>query len=353
MLKEGSATIEGYTYQNIIGADTPCHRDRSDFRGVRVTEVVDVKNKNILDLGCNIGTMSQEMLNMGANSVVGVDYDSEAIGTGRKHYPEVTFMESDINIDLIKRMPHKDIVVWTSQFMWMVKQHGWDYAKETLRLISTKCDVLVFETAGADDGSAPLDIMQTDVMKLLIQNTTFQDIVDTGPWTDALENWNARNVFVCKKPFKIHHSSLSLVTIKDGVVTKDYRISRCKPDFTKEVRDRETMFLKRLQGWQHVPMLIEEDEWSFKMSYEGMRVKWIPDNQFNDILHMLRSNNITHRDIKPDNLLWNGDNVVLIDWSWAIFDGETTNYSHDLGGNYKCPLGFNDEYSLRRVQREI
>jgi hypothetical protein len=51
--------------------------------------------------------------------------------------------------------------------------------------------------------------------------------------------------------------------------------------------------------------------------------------------------------------LWNGKNVVLIDFAWAIHTGEKRETPKDLGEGYRCPDGFNDEYSLRKIKEEL
>ena len=147
---EGSSAEEGVSYQNIPSMPgVPFHRGRSEQRAERICELLDVKGKTVLDLGCSVGTMSNVFLKNGAKDVVGVDHDEDSIALGMNTYPGVHFKKTDITMEFLDRMNYLtlgsfDVVVWTSQFMWMVKQHGMEYALEFLWKLSTKCDVLLF-----------------------------------------------------------------------------------------------------------------------------------------------------------------------------------------------------------------
>lgn len=344
---DGSSVTEGTTYQNIPSRpDIPFHRGRSEQRAERICELVDVKGKRVLDLGCSVGTMSN-VLNKNGAHVIGVDHDDESIILGRSVYPDVHFEKKTIDMGLLDYMNDFDIVIWTSQFMWMAKQHGMDTALEFLWKLSTKCDVLVFESAGVNDGDAPTNIRQEEYFKLLCKNTCFQDITDHGPWNDG---WTPRNVFVCKNPFKGHEGQWSRVELAGhGKVKKVFKDN----PFSKELKKREYEALETLRAHTHYPTVIHSDEDSITMTWRGIKAKWISEFDLIEIVSELDDNKIVHRDVKPDNLLWDGENLTLIDFSFSTIGKETTNYHYDLGGKYKCSYGFNDEYSLRKIQLEL
>lgn len=343
---EGSSVDLGVPYQNIPGFPL-CHRDKSDWRAERICEIVDVKDKMVLDLGCNVGTMSGVFKKNGAHGVIGIDYDYESLKIGREvHADSVTFVQEEINLDLVPRLPQADIVVWTSQFMWMVKQYGMEHALGFLFELSKKCEVLVFETAGRDDGSAPLDLYQEEILPLLIKNTCFQDIRDYGPWGDG---WAPRNVFVCRNPRTKWESEFSTVerTGRSTIVKAYKENSRAL-----ELKERELLFLKSFNS-MFFPRIIDSGVNWFSMHYEGIPALWIPQKSLDGILFGLKANGVTHRDIKPENILWNGENCVLIDFSYAVHPKDITNHHYNLGGKYKSPYGFDDEFSLRKVQFEL
>lgn len=351
-MKDGSNTTEGHTYQDIPGSGLPFHRGDTVYRGKRIGELVELRGKSVLDLGCSVGTLSQTLAEQGA-LVLGVDYDADAIATAIKHHHLPAFAVRDITLEYIRELPRFDVIVWLSQFMWTAKQHGLEYALDCLWELSKKCDVLVFETAGKD-GSAPLGIDQEEVIQLLLKNTLFQNIRDTGPWSGGVHmimNWPPRNVFICSKPFLGSETGLSKISFpKIGVVQKTYQVG--EGSVGRELIGRELAFIEMMKS-VYAPTVLGRTEDSILMTYEGPRAAHIPEHDLKAIASLLRSNGIIHRDIRPDNLLWDGRNVVLIDYSYAIQVGEQTNYSHDLGGGFKSPYGFDDEYSLRKIQHAL
>lgn len=344
---QGGTVASGVPYQNIPGMDIPCHRPNSDRRAERIMEFLDFKGKTVFDLGCSVGTMSG-IFGKKAKTVIGIDYDSAAIDVARELYnSNVGFEQADLTLEFLDTFQRVEVAVWTSQFMWMAKQRGLEYALDFLWKLSTKADVLVFETAGKNDGSAPLDIIQEDIFKLLCMNTCYQEITDYGPWNDG---WTPRNVFVCKNPFMGYQGEWSKVElVSRGIVRKVFESNA----YAKELLSRELKFLSKLRGVSNFPHILTWDSNSITMKWAGIRAKWIPELEVQSILGWLQANKITHRDIRPDNLLFNGDNIVLVDFSFAVEKGEVTNYHYDLGGKYKCPNGFNDEYSLRKIQGDM
>lgn len=357
--KPGSSVEVGVAYQDIPGFNIPFHRGSSWDRVKFISDEVDIKGKTILDLGCSVGSVSQAFLELGAKSVKGVDYDEASIALGRKLYTNVEFEVADITLDWVKKLPQYDIIVWFSQFMWLWKQHGEDYALDCLFELSKHCETLLFETAGKDDGSAPIPFTQAEILPLLCRNTPFQDIRDLGPWTyaDGQNDWAVRNIFLLTKPLFHAESELSEVFVeKRGEIRKSFlkgKLEELKRAYVEELLKREVAFITDLSPSGYFPTLIEVGEDDFTMRYIGPRAKWIPEQDLVFVLDSLNVEGITHRDIRPENILWNGHHIVLIDWTWAIRKGEQTNYSARLGQPYKSPYGFNDEYSLRKIQSEL
>jgi len=341
----GSSVTQGVPYQDIPGVSEG-HRNNSRMRANRVAELIDVKGKTVLDLGCNVGTISKRLHELGAK-VFGVDYDDASISVARQYNPGPQYFTETIDLPFIRSMPHYDVIVWVSQFMWLAKQKGLEHALDCLWEIGKHCDTLIFETAGRDDGSAPIDYSQEEVFDLLCANSIFRSIEDTGQWNDL---WTPRNVFVCKEPLLKHDGLWATVTPGNrGQLVKTFKDSA----FAQQLKERTSMFLKLLDKYYFFPRLISEDDTSVTMSWEGPKAVFIPEYDKRLILEALRDRRITHRDISPDNLLWNGKNVVLIDFAFAVIEGDVTNASHDLGKPFRCPHGFNDEYSLMQSQAQL
>mgnify|MGYP001604824344 CR=1 FL=1 len=346
--KPGSSAMPGVPYQNIRGLKTTCARDLSEVRANRIAELVTVAGKSVLDLGCNVGTISARLYELGA-LVAGVDYDDISIDVARQYNPGPSYEVAEINLENIRALGHVDVIVWLSQFNWLVKQRGMDYALDCLWEIGRHCDTLVFESAGVDDGGAPIGYRQDQMLGLLCKNTIFRDIRDHGQWND---HWTPRNVFVCRDPLVRHEGFFAVTDTGEqrGCVVKTFQAHQ----YATELKQRSAMFLRRLDPSPYFPRFIEEGENSITMSWEGPRATFIPETDMQGILRRLRdSGGITHRDIRPDNLLYNGANTVLVDFAMATFPGEVTNTSHDLGGEYRWPHGFNDEYSLLKSIQKL
>lgn len=84
----------------------------------------------------------------------------------------------------------------------------------------------------------------------------------------------------------------------------------------------------------------------------------LPDNwkdQLAEIIKDLKDAGITHRDIKLDNLMVRDGVIKLIDFGWAIKDGEKDEKEVPscLGFPNKPSWGFDDIYSMNRVIKQI
>lgn len=343
----GSSVEPGVPYQDIPAYRIPGARNNTRLRANRVAELVNIKDKHILDLGCNVGTMSRRFWELGAR-VTGVDYDPASIAVAQNLNRGPLYLVQEITLEFIQQLPQYDIIVWTSQFMWLAKQHGMDYALDCLWEIGRHCDTLVFETAARDDGSAPLTISQEEVMGLLCRNTIFRRIINTGQWNDL---WTPRDVFVCSNPLMHYDGFFSSVDTRHtrGQVVKKFKDTA----YARELKARSSMFLGEMSERGCVPRVLAEDDLSLTMSWEGPYASHITGRNLERIVFALYDKRITHRDIRPDNLLFNGSRVILIDFAFAVRPGELAQTSHDLGKPYRCPTGFDDDYSIRKVQQEL
>lgn len=343
---EGSSVSPGVPYQNIPGVSETAHRVGSDTRSFRINELIELQDKTVLDLGCNVGSISGALSKFGAK-VTGIDHDEDSIAVAQAVHTDCGFSVGKIDLDFIKSLPHYDVIVWLSQFNWLVRQKGAEHALDCLWEIGKHCDTLVFETAGRDDGMAPIDCGQEEVYALLARNTIFTDITDCGQWDD---DWTPRNVFVCKRPLQKKEGFFADVFPGvRGQVIKKFK----NHVYGLQLKERGAMFLKLLASQPNFPRLISESPDSFIMSWEGPSARFIPDQDVYNILTALRSFKVTHRDVQPENLVFNGSSVVLIDFSFAVFPREITRVPKDLGGIFKCPVGFNDEYSFKKVQQHL
>ncbi|SFJ80630.1 class I SAM-dependent methyltransferase [Thermoflavimicrobium dichotomicum] len=63
-----------------------------------IRNIVDIKGKNVLDVGCGGGIYCKAFAEMGAEHVTGIDFSKEMIKSAEencKDYPQITFVEGD------------------------------------------------------------------------------------------------------------------------------------------------------------------------------------------------------------------------------------------------------------------
>ena len=131
----------------------------------------------------------------------------------------------------------------------------------------------------------------------------------------------------------------------------------------KQLFVNEAQALKLVRGKPGFQQLKKTDWPILYTAYAGSRLKQkdvdrdVAAAQALKILERLRQAGVVHRDIRPDNLLWDGRRIVLIDFQWAFFAGSFFKSVDDapgvLGGKYKSPHGFKDRYSMWATLRDI
>jgi SAM-dependent methyltransferase len=353
----GSSTKDGKLYHDLPFKGMEhfiSHRGRTRERIDHICSLVEVKDKNILDIGCSVGGLTLGTALNGSKSSVGVDYDQSSINIANEakkllKAENASFHCKETNIEWMKSMKKVDIVIWMSHWMWMVKEYGMDIAKQMLFEVSKKTDVMIFESA-SDDGMARIKgSTQDDIEKWLFENTVFRSIKRI----QSVGGWLHRDVFVCTRP----------LTILDGIKRASTSIiERISPDLIKKtyrkgyewMAKREAEFLRRLDKYDNFPKLKEEGEDYIVMTFCG-RHEYTDFNetcQIKEILDCLKNEHIKHRDLKHSNLLTLNKKLYLIDFGWSIFDNETdtpVKSSKSLHGN----VFGSDEIMAKRIFKSL
>lgn len=161
----------------------------------------------------------------------------------------------------------------------------------------------------------------------------------------------------------------SEVYLKEDIITKIA---------SKEIIHNEVKFLKRLEGNKYVPEYICHKEFgTYAMvqmkKIEGKQLSvickentfWSKQNIFTcikdgiAILKTLLEHNISHRDIRPQNLIFGNKDgkpqLSIIDFGWAIdFNDKSPITPFNLGSNFKYGKGqFLDTYSMGKVFNSV
>jgi len=122
--------------------------------------------------------------------------------------------------------------------------------------------------------------------------------------------------------------------------------------------DNEEMILKLLDS-PRFPKLIEKKDNSIIIEHCGemLGIRNLPKDwksQLLDIVHSLSCFSVLHRDVRLDNLMVKDGLIKLVDFGWArLTTEEDGDYPDLLGYPNRCPLGFNDNYSMNRVIKQI
>lgn len=126
--------------------------------------------------------------------------------------------------------------------------------------------------------------------------------------------------------------------------------------------ENERLILELLDS-EHFPEVYSSNEDSITIEDCGamLKVDNLPKNweeQLYEILEDLKSSGVIHRDIRLDNLTVKDDVIKLIDFGWAYCEDsdellKDENVPDILGSNYKPTYGFDDQYSIRKIIREL
>ena len=317
------------------------HRGGTRERIDNIARIVGgVEGLRILDLGCSVGGLSLGMLENGAESVIGIDYDPESITVARVamktlgYIKKGSFINEKITIDLIKQLPEFDLIIWMSQWMWSVKQGGIDYGKDLLFEVSrhTKGELkngtrMIFET-GANDGMAKIKgSTQDNIERWLFENTAYEKIVRLP----STKGWMNRDIFYCTHPLtRIKSTRRAACSIIERIGrNKVKKTFRKIPKNYEWMLPREVKALKMLEPYDNFPKLLEVGSNYIVMNFVGRRNQVNPlemKGQVQVILQNMRKAGIKqHRDINRKNFLALNGKLYLIDFGWAIFDGEDIN----------------------------
>lgn len=125
----------------------------------KYVEEVDIKNKRVLDVGCNEGFFSLKLAELGAKEVVAVDADELRIKkakfvSGILGTSNVTYEVADIFDKSIENYGHFDFV------LCMGFLHRVSYPYKAMQQLTKMSDTILFEWKSLREGSFNLPIMK-------------------------------------------------------------------------------------------------------------------------------------------------------------------------------------------------
>ena len=314
-------------------------RNMSRQRIDRIFQLVSIPAKTVLDIGCSDGAISLGMVECGASRVIGIDSNKGSIETATTvakslKFSTVQFLNEKVNVEWTKKTKEFDVIIWLSQWQWSVRQDGLDKSFELLYEMSRKGKIMVFESASNDGGGGIKDSTQDDIEQWLKEHTVYENIIKYPPLDGCNWKGGTRNIFICTKPFlksSRNRGNLSVVTER---VARD-KIRKTYINGTR-LKELEVKALKRLQGFEHFPKLLEDGDDYIVMSYVGKRsnVKKNMKAQAIEILKKLQEVNVVHNDITLKNLLAKNGQLYLIDFDRCLLDGKIDRWRQRAKSTY-------------------
>jgi len=355
----GSSVQTGWLYHNFALPEYGfrSHRQNTDRRLALIRKHVPFAHSRVLDIGCSSGGMTLGMALLGASQVFGVDYDPTAIDVAKavaEKY-DITNARFDAADFMTYTLPQVDTILWLSQWMWMVKQHGMEEGRRLLFEVpkNTQASFMAFESAAADKSAPIQGATQKTIEEYLRAWSPFADVRNAGPFQDewTLPGEEARNVYVCSRPEWKWKGYQSTAERRDTrTVRKTYKES------FRWAGAWESRCLKKLEASPHFPKVLAEGDGWIDLEWMGHAARGTDDlAQLSDITQALQGAGIVHRDLRPENLLWKEGVLSLIDFGWAIIDGqkppvEAPDY---LGCGYYDAPNWDDEEAARRVVKKL
>jgi SAM-dependent methyltransferase len=322
----GSSTRNGRLYHDIPFAGLgkiPHHRPGTAKRVKQITDLVKVRGKRVLDIGCSAGGVSIGLALAGAKSVEGIDLDGQALAVAEQAAKaagvanRVRFRRQSFDLRAARDLGRYDVVVWLSQWMWTVKQQGLEKALDALHAVSRKASVLVFESA-ASDGEAGIPGSSQRKIAGWLRASVAHERIKSVP---SPGGWHKRRLFVCTRPrlnWKGHTSEI--VRLSRGTILKSY--SGCER--WPWMASHEAEALGWLDGRPGFPRLIDFSGQELEISWCGWPSAVVADMepQAEGLLTAMRDTGdgigIRHRDVRPSNLTALGSRLHLIDFGWAL-----------------------------------
>lgn len=337
--KIGGPTVKNYLYHNYnlpfdLGKEVFFHRFSTNKRIKKINDIVNIKDSSFLDIGSANGGISFGLMSYGASNVFGIELEKSAHTISKiikemYELKNIKFIHGDI---ASSKIPKVDYVIWLSNFMWIEKTYGFNKSIDILFDVinKSKCKGMIFESAAADGGAGVDGRTQDYVENLLKMYTPFKKITNYGFFDD---NWQKpskkRNIYFCENPSNEFNSKINHVfRLSSTKVRKLFKLDNLW-GMKNEIRA-----LTKLKKYKEFPTIINVGKNWFDMDLLGHNKSLVKYDyyQLKKIISILDSENIIHRDINPRNLLINNENIYLIDFEWAITDG-------NFDGPSKLPEG--------------
>lgn len=333
MENQGSTSREGYLYHEPafpVLKNIKFHRSDNQHRLNVLITSQNWWNKNVLDLGCNVGYFANKLALEGARTT-GVDTDKDAIFVANAQAKEYGLENATFLVPGQDRkwMTDKDVLVAFSVIPWIyaTEKDPDAYCKKLFQIPTAYVEIQY-----PPDGRASVPGVTDDASCKKWLEKFYGWVVKIGETIDETEGVRReRSIWKCLKDLPedaetIIYGSQATVEFTEHAVSKKQREGK-----TYDPK-KEAEFLEQLAPYNIAPKYLGQDDqdehyWMTRIYGKPLTTGLISyerlENQISHILEALAKTRISHNDIRPANLIIGNDkNVYLIDYGWATKTGD-------------------------------
>lgn len=327
MENQGSTSREGYLYHEPafpVLKNIKFHRSDNQHRLNVLLTAQNWWNKNVLDLGCNVGYFATKLALEGARTT-GVDTDKNAIFVANAQAKEYGIENATFLVPGEDRrwMKDKDVLLAFSVIPWIyaTEKDPDAYCKELFKI-----PVAYVEIQYPPDGRASVPGVVDDASCKKWLQQFYDFVVRIGETIDETDGVRRqRTIWKCMEHQDFEspiYGSQSVIDTTEHLMVKTTRNGKVYD------AKSEGEFLKMLDRYEIAPKFVALDE-SAPATLYMTRIYGRPvtcgvlsyerfSNQVGHILNALAKTGISHNDVRPSNLIIGNDgNLYLIDYGWA------------------------------------
>jgi 2-polyprenyl-3-methyl-5-hydroxy-6-metoxy-1,4-benzoquinol methylase len=340
-----------------------------NFLHLKFFEDIDLKGKNVLDIGCNIGYFCFKLADQGA-ICYGIDHDPDSIELANlfkkyKNYDNVHFFKSKFNKNFVEKILEKnlkfDIIIFFSVIHWLMNDfHSISHIIDLFRKLLNKTQIFFYEPSSTSEAYYP-ELLKKDNIINFFKRIGYDEYKKVGShivsWGGfKRETWKASVNF--PKLVKMIYNKKGLQNCNNNKLRhfdENYyvKIVKRKNNPFYFLTKNEIKMIKNLKDFKNVPYFygtINFREFTFLISenlnlhqlYKFIRyptfnrafIKGIPklEKKLYQILEGLKKKKIVHRDLLPTNILIDNkfERTYIIDFEFAMKDDKKIQTKNSL-----------------------
>jgi predicted TPR repeat methyltransferase len=153
----------------------------------------DWKDKNVIDLGCNVGMVCPYVLDRGAKTYTGIEIEARCIREAKRRFPKETYIQMDVKLFMLERKrKENEVVLALGLFQYLTDDKVIDVVKNC-------SGDLIFEVpTGKDVSYGAYRVRDEEWYKELVKDYKVVIIQDSE--TLPMKGYPfGRKIFICKE----------------------------------------------------------------------------------------------------------------------------------------------------------